>query len=147
MPIGGDHSDLVELADEASSEDFVFVWRLIADWTSGANRFDRLGERLLGAVSEGRLIGVCGINRDPYVDRDAVARLRHLYVKSTARRAGIGGALVRELLHGAEAAFAEVRLRTDTRDAAAFYEKLGFAAVDDGSATHVKLLRPDHRRS
>jgi hypothetical protein len=37
LPIDGDHSGLNALADEASSDGFGFVMRLMADWASGVN--------------------------------------------------------------------------------------------------------------
>ena len=93
---------LAELAREASSDGFSFVARLINEWKSGANRFDQPGERLLGAVVSGEVVGVCGINRDPYLKDEAVGRLRHLYVKKAARGSGVGSVLVAQLLREAQ---------------------------------------------
>ena len=138
--IAGDHPGLAALAEEAQSEGYGFVQRLISDWHSGANRYGRPGERLAGAFWSGELVGVCGLNRDPYTDRHDVGRLRHLYVRKSDRHRGIGAALVQQLLKGASPPFALVRLRTNTAEAAAFYEKLGFAAVGDRTATHAKSL-------
>ena len=140
VAIDGEHPGLAELAREASSDGFSFVARLINEWKSGANRFDQPGERLLGAVVYGELVGVCGINRDPYHKAEVVGRLRHLYVKKAARGAGVGSALVARLLGEAESVFRLVRLRTDTPQAAAFYEKRGFIPVSDETATHEKAL-------
>lgn len=139
-PIDGDHPGLTALAAEAMSEGFRFVERLIADWNSGSNRFDKAGERLLGAISSGRLVGVCGLNRDPYANQDTIGRLRHLYVRQEERRRGAGAALVEHLLKGANPPFSTIRLRTGTREAASFYERRGFLRVDDDTATHAKKL-------
>jgi N-acetylglutamate synthase-like GNAT family acetyltransferase len=139
-PIDGGHPGLTALAEEALSEGFRFVERLIADWHSGSNRFARPGERLLGAFWSGELVGVCGLNRDPYTDRHDVGRLRHLYVRKTDRHRGIGAALVQQLLKGASPPFTLIRLRTNTTEAAAFYERLGFRAVGERTATHAKAL-------
>ncbi len=114
VPIDGEHPGLAELAREASSDRFSFVARLIDEWKSGANRFDRPGEQLLGAVVDGDLVGICGINRDPYLKDEAVGRLRHLYVKKAARGSGVGSVLVAQLLREARPIFRLVRLRTDT---------------------------------
>jgi GNAT superfamily N-acetyltransferase len=139
-PIDGDHPGLAVLAEQARSEGFGFVQRLISDWSSGSNRFDRTGERLLGAFWSGELAGICGLNRDPYTDRHDVGRLRHLYVRKSDRHRGIGAALVEHLLKGASPPFSMIRLRTNTAEAAAFYERLGFAVVGDRTATHVRAL-------
>ena len=135
------HTGVALLRMEAIDEGFRFVDRLIDDWTSGANRFGQPGERFLGAFSGSDLMGVCGLNRDPYIEQDAVGRLRHLYVRKAARRHGIGAALVQRLLDEASTAFRLVRLRTATEEAAAFYLQLGFVSVQDEAASHVKAIR------
>lgn len=140
-PIDGDHPGVAALAREASSDGFLFLVRLIAEWESGTNRFDRPGERLLGAFAGGQLIGIRGLNRDPYLEEEAVGRLRHLYVSKAARSGGAGSALVKRLVEEADPVFRLVRLRTDTLQAASFYAKRGFVAVQDCNASHVKLLR------
>ena len=140
VPIDGEHPGLAALAREASSDGFAFVARLIDEWKSGANRFDGMDEQLLGAVVGCELVGVCGINHDPYFKQEAIGRLRHLYVRKTARGTGVGSALVARLLDEGHYAFRLVRLRTDTADAAAFYEKRGFVRVSDETASHVKTL-------
>ena len=90
------------LRTEAVEEGFHFVERLVRDWTSDSNTFEQPGERFLGAFSESDLIGMCGINRDPYAEGNADGRLRHLYVRRRARRRGIGSALVQRLLNEAQ---------------------------------------------
>ena len=48
-----------------------------------------MAQRRIGAamvLSEGRLVGVCGLNVDPYLDDPSVGRVRHLYVLVAARR-------------------------------------------------------------
>jgi GNAT superfamily N-acetyltransferase len=137
------HPGMELLRTEAIDEGFLFVDRLVRDWTSGSNRFDLPGERLLGAFAGETLIGVCGINRDPTIDQDGIGRLRHLYVRECARRRGVASALVRRLLDEASNAFRIVRLRTATSEAAAFYLRHGFVPLQDQTASHVMVLRPD----
>lgn len=123
------------LAHEARASGHAFLDRLIADWRSGVNRFDKPGECLLGLFDGGRLVAIGGLNRDPYCPDEArVGRLRHVYVAQSHRRKGIGRHLVTELLARA-VAFERVRLRTP--GAAAFYESLGFQRVDEPEATHA----------
>jgi hypothetical protein len=80
-PVTALDPDLGALQSEAAAEGFRFVDKLIEDWLSAANRFDRPGELFLGDFREGRLAGICSLNHDPYTDRDGVGRLRHLYVR------------------------------------------------------------------
>jgi N-acetylglutamate synthase-like GNAT family acetyltransferase len=131
---------LDDLCAEASREGFMFMEKFVREWRSGANRFAQPGEVLLGAFSPAGLIGVGGLNRDPYTDQDGVGRVRHLYVTGTARRSGVGSVLVHRLLAHAVDVFHSVRLRTDTQAAADFYVGLGFTRVQDSAATHILRL-------
>jgi len=114
--------------------------RLVTDWSSGANTFNRPGECFMGAFAAERLVGVGGLNIDPYLDRADAGRLRHVYVLGDWRRRGIGRMLVNRLLAEARRSFAEVRLRTDTDDAAGFYMRCGFRPADDAGASHTLTL-------
>lgn len=117
------------------------VWRLIEEWASGVNRFDRHGEALLGAWVEGRLVGVCGLNVDPYSAEASVGRVRHLYVLSAFRRLGVGRHLVAAVVEAARGRFDTLRLRTANPAAARLYEALGFRACGEGGhCTHVMEL-------
>jgi GNAT superfamily N-acetyltransferase len=142
-PASALHPGMELLRTEAMNEGFFFVDRLVRDWTSGSNRFDLPGEQLLGAFAGETLIGICGLNRDPYVDQDGIGRLRHLYVRECARRHGVASALVRRLLDEASNAFRILRLRTATREAAAFYLRHGYVPVRDETASHAKALLPE----
>lgn len=131
---------LVDLEREASKEGFNFMRRLIEEWRNGSNRFDKPGERLLVAINDMNIVGIGGLNVDPYKPAGDTARLRRLYVANGFRRRGVGEALVNALLVGASLRFRVVRLSTDTEAAAAFYARLGFSAIEDETATHVKML-------
>ncbi len=112
MPLLDLPSDIEDLRAEAAVEGFHFVDRLIFEWQSGRNRFLQRAEVFLGAFRAAELVAVGGLNRDPYADQDGIGRLRHLYVRRSARHTGAGSALVRQLLTKAEDAFHLVRLRT-----------------------------------
>ena len=129
-------ASLAELKADAEGQGFRFVHRLEEDWFNGTNRFCGQGELLLGAFKDDRLVAVGGLNQEPYDPRPRRGRLRHLYVLSSFRRQGIGSALVRQLLEMAAADFDEIRLRTDSREAAAFYESIGFVPLAIASATY-----------
>jgi GNAT superfamily N-acetyltransferase len=144
-PVMPPQPGLDALGDAALAEGYGFLRRLMQDWASGANRFDQPGEQLIGAFAGTHLLGVCGLNRDPYLRSRGVGRLRHLYVAPGHRRHGIATALVRSLLR--TVAFHRLRLRTDTAEATAFYLRLGFHPVVDATATHAINLQPAGQRA
>lgn len=129
---------LDRLLQVAHAEGFPFVERFVDEWERGENRFDRAGEAALFAWCNGFLVGFGGLNRDPYLEDVAVGRVRHVYVAPAARGRGVGSALVAGIVRRARPTFARLRLRT--RDAGAFYEKLGFRPVDEPDATHALEL-------
>jgi GNAT superfamily N-acetyltransferase len=139
VPVTALRPDVNELRAEAIGDGFQFIARLITDWESGSNRFDQPGECFLGAFSGVELVGVDGLNSDPYISGGTTGRIRHLYVRRSTRGQGVGSALLRRLLDEAKGAFDLVRLRTDTREAAAFYLSHGFLPVTD--ASHAKVIR------
>ncbi|AIC19694.1 acetyltransferase [Pseudomonas chlororaphis] len=131
--------EILELEAEAVAEGFRFLTRLVADWKSGANRFDQPGECLLGAFRDGQLIAIGGLSYDPYAG-PGIGRLRRVYVARAARGQSVGKALVQRLLAHAAQRFRVVRLSTDTPEGAAFYLRCGFQPIQDDFATHVKSL-------
>jgi len=78
------------LVAESEAQGLRFVRRLADEWASGANRFDRPGEALFVARDDGRVLGVGGLNLDPYAAEATVGRVRHLYVLRAYRRLGFG---------------------------------------------------------
>lgn len=135
-----DLGELDGLVDEAEREGYGFVARLARRWLDGTNRFDAPGEAIFVAEVQGAVVGVGGLNADPYTEA-AVGRLRHLYVIPAARRRGVATALVDAIVSSASATFSILRLRTDRRPAVALYEALGFSPVEgDEFCTHVLAL-------
>lgn len=114
------------LVEESRSEGFRFVQRLMEEYLSGLNRFDLPGEILLIASVQGAIIGIGGLNRDPYFSDPTVGRLRHVYVEAAWRRRGVGRVLVTALMDVAKPHYQLLTLRTDTAAADAFYRTLGF---------------------
>jgi len=130
-----------ELLQESVADGHAMLRRLIDDWHAGSNRFSRIGELLLAAHANHRLVGVCGRNIDPYGNQPRVGRVRHLYVRRDARRQGVGRDLVRTIVTDAPDYFDTIQLRAPPA-AFAFYEALGFARLkDDPFATHRMQLR------
>lgn len=131
--------EILVLEAEAVAEGFRFLTRLVAEWSSGANRFDQPGECLLGVFSNGQLIAVGGLSHDPCAGPE-VGRLRRVYVAQASRGRQVGKALVGQLLARAAQSFHVVRLSTDTHEGASFYLRCGFEPVQDEHATHAKSL-------
>jgi GNAT superfamily N-acetyltransferase len=92
-------ADFDTIRAEVRAEGYRFLDRLASDWASGAMRFDRPGEALLAAYSEGVLAAIGGITIDPIVP-DAL-RMRRFYVRPAFRRTGIGGEIAQALLKSA----------------------------------------------
>lgn len=131
----GDLRALGPLLAASQEEGFRFLPRLVDGYRSGENRFEAEGEVLLGCCRGAEILGLGGLNRDPYGGDPRTGRIRHLYVLPSERRRGIGRLLVQRLVARARGHFDALVLRTDTRAAAAFYEALGFAP--DPHTTHA----------
>jgi GNAT superfamily N-acetyltransferase len=124
----------------AESEEcgYRFLRRVADEWESGANRFARCGEALLAAEIDGRLIGVCGLSIDPYLEDDRVGRVRNVYVLAEYRGRGIGHRLVEVAVSAAKGRFDRLRLRAEEPGPASLYESLGFLACSGiANCTHI----------
>jgi GNAT superfamily N-acetyltransferase len=128
------------LVDESRREGFEFVQRTIEEWNSGANRFSRPGEGFWGLVSDGELIGIGGLNIDPYFDDAGVGRVRHLYIRQEYRRKGCAGLLMQTIMGQARLHFHTLRLFTANPVAAAFYDRLGFEYLPGDKVSHRLVL-------
>ena len=130
---------LKELRAQSSAEGFSFIERLCEEWASGANRFDAPGEALFLAVNDGQVVGVCGLNCDPYARNPLIGRVRRLYVSRANRHCGIGGALLEAVVACARGHFNLLRVRTEAADD--FYTAQGFRRVaSDAEVTRVLQL-------
>jgi GNAT superfamily N-acetyltransferase len=132
------------LLAESEASDYRFLRRVADEWESGANRFARLGEALLAAEIDGRLIGVCGLSIDPYLVDDRVGRVRNVYVLVEYRGRGIGRRLVETAISAAKGRFDRLRLRAEEPGPARLYESLGFLACSGiADCTHILDLAGD----
>jgi GNAT superfamily N-acetyltransferase len=136
LPVAG----MDELQAEARAEGYDFIDTLVRDWASGANRFDRSGETVLGCFDEDMLVAVGGLNIDPFAGDPKTGRIRRIYVRREWRRKGIGRDLVTALIEEARRSFRFVRLRAENPDAARVYERLGFVPLANPDATHILFL-------
>lgn len=131
------------LVAESEQQGFAFVRRLVDEWASGVNRFDRPGDVLFVARLGDDVVGVCGLNVDPHADDPKIGRVRHLYVLVRHRRSGIGEQLVADVVEAARGRFERLHLRTTNLTAARLYERLGFRRTGEGrDRTHVLDLAP-----
>jgi GNAT superfamily N-acetyltransferase len=129
------------LIAESEREGWRFVRRLAGEWAAGTNRFDRPGEALFAAWAGGALVGVCGLNADPYAAGPAVGRVRRLYVLRAFRGRGVGGRLVQAVIQSAGPWFRSLRVRTESAAAGRLYGRLGFGpAVGVADCTHTLVL-------
>jgi GNAT superfamily N-acetyltransferase len=133
---------LADLVAESERSGHRFVRRLVSEWASGANRFNRPGEALFAVYVGGQVVGVCGLNADPYTPEPRVGRVRHLYVRAAHRRSGIGRRLVVAVIEAAVGVFDRLNLRTEDPQSARFFEGLAFSAcAGQPHCTHVLNLR------
>lgn len=134
---------LQPLAIAATEEGLAFVARTLDQWNLGTNAFDLPDEVFYLAWSGGDVIGMCGLNRDPFLGPHTdVGRLRHLYVLPTMRRLGIGSRLVAACLESGALSFARIRLRTFDAGADRFYLSVGFLRTGEPQATHSWIPGP-----
>jgi GNAT superfamily N-acetyltransferase len=126
-----------QLSALAEREGHSFVSRLTTEWQTRFNRFDGPGEALFVAEAQAEVVGVCGLNIDPYADDAHIARVRHLYVAPGVRRHGIGSALLEAVVRQARSAgFKRLRTRTYGEAASEFYRAHGFRRTDGPTWTH-----------
>lgn len=119
-------AELAALVTASEAEGYGFVRGLRDGLRTRPRPFDQPGEAFFAARCGGRLVGICGLSRDPYAGNAAVGRVRRLYVLEPYRRLGVGRRLVQAVIGAAGAHFTLLSLRTDNPAAARLYEELGF---------------------
>ena len=137
---GSNYLLIGSLVDESKQEGYLFVQRTIEDWNNGANRFSETAEDLWGLFSGMELIGIGGLNRDPYFEDAGTGRVRRLYIRQTYRRKGCATLLMNMIIERARLHFRVLRLFTVNPVAAVFYEQLGFERIHGYKVSHVLTL-------
>jgi GNAT superfamily N-acetyltransferase len=117
---------IAPLVAESEQEGWRFVRKLLDEWAAGTNRFDAPGEALFAAWVGKTIVGVCGLNADPYAGDATIGRVRRLYVLKAFRGRGAGQLLVHTIVRFARAKFRLLRVRTENASASRLYERLGF---------------------
>lgn len=138
-------TELDHLVDESAASGYHFVTKLVEEYKSGVNRFSKPGEALFAAVDPktGQIVGVGGLNQDPYTNLPEVGRVRHVYVAANYRQLGIGRMLLTQILSAADGHFRLLTLRTSNPAADRLYQQIGFLKDDRiAHATHYFVLAP-----
>ncbi|MBO0992881.1 GNAT family N-acetyltransferase [Bacillus sp. SD088] len=131
--------DLDTLIDDSLSEGYKFINRLVDEYKAGSNRFDKKGEALYIAILGGEVVGIGGLNIDPYLSLPDVGRVRHLYVLQKCRGNRVGKKLINKIIDEARKHFRTLRLSaTDNPVANNLYITCGFSEVEDVyKASHI----------
>ena len=108
---------------------------LWSEWQDSTNRFNRAGEILVVATVDGDLAGIGGITED-FAD-PAGLRMRRFYVRPGFRRRGVGRTIAKFALERALPLRRQIALYTESTEAAAFWQALGFVPVERDKATHI----------
>ncbi|WP_173910482.1 GNAT family N-acetyltransferase [Acinetobacter sp. Marseille-Q1618] len=136
----------------SQQEKFRFLTRLKSEFESGVNRFDQQGEALFAVYKNKQLIGIAGLNQQPYDVKNSlsingfnfypaeIGRIRRFYIHPNFRQCGIARKLLTEIKDFAQHYFKILTLFTDTTDAAAFYQACAYHACQHPKISHFKIL-------
>lgn len=129
------------LVQESKEEGVKFLKKLINEYENELNTFNKSGECLYGIFQGEKLIGIGGLNADPYTENNKIGRLRRFYIAKDYRRIGLGKLLLNKLLSHAEKYFKVVVLHTDTKQGDEFYTANGFVKREVYKrSSHYKVL-------
>ncbi|PEX94047.1 GNAT family N-acetyltransferase [Bacillus cereus] len=133
--------EINHLVQESKEEGFNFLTKLVNEYETEINTFNKTGECLYGIFQEEMLIGIGGLNKNPCIEDNKIGRLRRFYISKDYRRIGLGKLLLNRLLSHAEKYFQVVVLHTDTKQGDMFYTANGFVKgkIYKGSS-HYKVL-------
>src|SRR5690554_5761936 len=95
-------------------------------YNNESNTFNKQGEVLYIAMLNNNVVGIGGLNQDPYIDEIGFGRVRNLYVMREHRKKGIGKAILQEIIDEAREQFKILGLRTYNQIAAEMYCSYGF---------------------
>lgn len=133
---------IAALAAAARAEGMRHVDRLAAALAAEPDLARRPDHAFFVALDAGAAIGVGGLTPDPWAAPDT-GRVRRLYVLPARRGEGYGAALLDAVEAEARTrCLARLRVRLGDPASAGFFERFGFAPVDEPEATHAQSLRP-----
>ncbi|NPD71862.1 GNAT family N-acetyltransferase [Oceanispirochaeta sp. M1] len=125
---------------DSEKEGISFVSNTVEEWITGINRFDKKGEIFFGAFINAEIVGMGGLNIDPYTNLSSIGRVRHLYVCPKFRRQNIGKQLMLKIIKHAKKNYQGIRLYTENKEAFKFYESLGFQNSSKFKESHFLKL-------
>lgn len=133
--------EIDHLVKESKEEGFNFLLKLINEYESKINTFSKTGECLYGIFRGDTLIGIGGLNQDPYTKDNKIGRLRRFYILKDYRRKGLGRILLERIISDAKIYFNIVVLCTDTEQGDRFYTSNGFVkgAMYVGTSHYLNL--------
>jgi GNAT superfamily N-acetyltransferase len=135
LPFGFDN-----LIEESKGEGFNFLDKMSSEWKNGRNRFSLHNECLFAAISDHeKLLGIGGLNLDPYLNDLTIGRVRHLFITSEMRNQGIGKTIIEKIVEAACPHFRLLRLRTNNPEAVNLYRSLGFSLIDHEDRSHFYM--------
>lgn len=133
--------ELAHLVEESIGQGHRHLVKLVNEFEGGVNRFDRTGEALYFARKESRIVGVGGVNQDPYSNEAMIGRVRRLYVLDQYRRQGIAKMVMEYIVERAREHFDVLVLKTTNPEADLFYRSIGFAAaLYSKDSSHFMIL-------
>ena len=136
--------DLDQLTAAARAEGFGFLDRLSARWIDGAyhdgeHAPDTDATAFAGYV-DGELRAIGAQTLDSLDPDPRHRRMRHVYVRTDARRAGVGRALAGALIQEGFDLAPRLHLRATYDLSRAFWDAMGFSRTDHPTRTH-ELVR------
>jgi len=132
---------LSHLVQDSVGQGFNMLERLVLEYQSGVNRFDKPGEALFGVYRpKAGIVAVGGLNLNPYPDDPGAGRVRRVYVHSSFRQQGLGRAIVEAIVAEARRAHYVSLVLRAPKSAFRFYESLGFEAVSGIDTMNHRLM-------
>jgi GNAT superfamily N-acetyltransferase len=134
------NTEITDLVNESLAEGHRHISRLLEDYKNGSNMFSEEGEALFAASVKDRIVGICGLYKDPYIIDKNIGRVRRLYVFKEYRRNGVGRRLVDIVIQEARRHYTVIVLNSDSPAADKFYRSLGFSDQPTFSNTTHHLV-------
>lgn len=131
--------DIEELFKESKKEEYGMIEKMINNFKSGDDKFNKKGEALIVSEVNNKIVGICGLNIDPANQKRG--RVRRLYVLPQYRKRGIGGKLVKKIMKHSTKNFKVISVNIGEPirpNVARFYEELGFKRYEkEKGITHL----------
>lgn len=127
--------DLTAFLVASFSEGYRFMERFVEEFDSEENMFDKEGEGLFAAKIDNQIVGIISINVDPFLNKETIGRVRHLYVLPQFRNRGIASALLRTVVELGSKYFQMLTLYSDNFIPEKLYTQYGFIRSNEYDRT------------